>query len=187
MGTFGPATHHRGVGGRAGRARLRAARHGPADIQEAPALNLLLARGWAVAVPDHLGPNSAYGAPRRHANLDGIRAVKRFGPADLAGSPVGSAGYSGGGMATGFAAAMAPEYAPELPIVGVAQGGVPVNIGKLASDVGAQPSPLFGLGFAAAIGLEREYPAQLAISVRPLRGTPGTQQLLTTAQRPRLR
>ncbi len=132
-------------------------------MQEAPALNLLLARGWAVAVPDHLGPTSAYGAARLggRLTLDGIRAVKRFGPADLAGSPVGMAGYSGGGMATGFAAALAPEYAPELPIVGAAQGGVPMNIGKLAQDVGLQRSPLFGLGFAAAIGLEREYPSEL--------------------------
>ncbi|CAM4479469.1 lipase family protein [Nocardia ninae] len=132
-------------------------------MQEAPALNLLLARGWAVAVPDHLGPTSAYGAARLggRLTLDGIRAVKRFGPADLAGSPVGMAGYSGGGMATGFAAALAPEYAPELPIVGAAQGGVPMNIGKLAQDVGLQRSPLFGLGFAAAIGLEREYPGEL--------------------------
>ncbi|MFD0363501.1 lipase family protein [Nocardia sp. GCM10030253] len=134
-------------------------------MQEGPALNLLLARGWAVAVPDHLGPTSAYGAARLggRLTLDGIRAVKRFGPAGLAGSPVGLAGYSGGGMATGFAASLAPEYAPELPIVGVAVGGVPVNIGKLARDIGDQPSPLFGLGFAAAVGLEREYPSELAM------------------------
>ncbi|MFX0575312.1 lipase family protein [Nocardia nepalensis] len=132
-------------------------------MQEAPALNLLLARGWAVAVPDHLGPTSAYGAAHLggRLTLDGIRAVKRFPPADLAGSPVGMTGYSGGAMATGFAAALAPEYAPELPIVGVAQGGVPVNIAKLAADVGARPNPLFGLGFAAGLGLEREYPGQL--------------------------
>ncbi|WP_069166656.1 lipase family protein [Nocardia altamirensis] len=132
-------------------------------MQEAPALNLLLARGWAVAVPDHLGPVSAYGAAKLGARLvlDGIRAVKRFGPADLGLSPVGMAGYSGGGMATGFAAALAPEYAPELPLVGAAQGGVPMNIGKLAQDVGMAPNPLFGLGFAAAAGLEREYPNEL--------------------------
>ncbi|WP_040737930.1 lipase family protein [Nocardia tenerifensis] len=132
-------------------------------MREAPALNVMLARGWAIAVPDHLGPTSAYGAARLggRLTLDGIRAVKRFGPADLGASPVGMAGYSGGGMATGFAAALAPEYAPELPIVGVAQGGVPMNIGKLALDVGLRRSPMFGLGFAAAMGLEREYPDEL--------------------------
>ena len=135
-------------------------------LQEAPALNLLLARGWAVAVPDHLGPTSAYGAAQLGGRLvlDGIRAVERFPPAALGASPVGMAGYSGGGMATGWAAALAPTYAPELPIVGVAQGGVPVNIGQLARDLGGSPSPLFGLGFAAALGLEREYPQQARIS-----------------------
>ncbi|MFF0493376.1 lipase family protein [Nocardia sp. NPDC004068] len=134
-------------------------------LQESPALNVLLGRGWAVAVPDHLGPVSAYGAAKLggRLTLDGVRAVKRFAPAGLADAPVGLAGYSGGGMATGFAAAMAPEYAPELPIVGAAMGGVPVNIGKLALDVGANPSPLFGLGFAAAVGLEREYPGVMSL------------------------
>ncbi|WP_324194305.1 lipase family protein [Nocardia blacklockiae] len=138
------------------------------SLREAPALNLLLARGWAVAVPDHLGPTSAYGAARLggRLTLDGVRAVKRFAPAGLADSPVGLAGYSGGGMATGFAAALAPEYAPELPIVGTAMGGVPVNIGKLALDVGAAPNPLFGLGFAAANGLEREYPDVMSLDER---------------------
>ncbi|WP_435592995.1 lipase family protein [Nocardia sp. bgisy118] len=137
-------------------------------MQEAPALNLLLARGWAVAVPDHLGPTSAYGAAQLggHITLDGLRAAKRFAPAGLAGSPVGLAGYSGGGTATGFAAALAPEYAPELPIAGVAMGGVPVNIGTLARDLGANPNPLFGLGFAAAMGLEREYPGRMDMSGR---------------------
>ncbi|MFC3961680.1 lipase family protein [Nocardia jiangsuensis] len=132
-------------------------------LREGPVLNLLLGRGWAVAVPDHLGPNSAYGAARLggRITLDGLRAVQRFAPAGLGASPMGLAGYSGGGMATGFAAALAPEYAPELPLVGVAEGGVPMNIGKLALDLGMQPNPLFGLGFAAAMGLEREYPGQL--------------------------
>ncbi|MCP2297034.1 Secretory lipase [Nocardia amikacinitolerans] len=135
-------------------------------MREAPALNLLLARGWAVAVPDHLGPTSAYGAAQLggRITLDGIRAAKRFAPAGLAASPVGMTGYSGGGMATGFAAALAPEYAPELPIVGVAMGGVPMNMGKLARDLGTTPNPLFGLGFAVAVGLEREYPVQAAMS-----------------------
>ncbi|MFE3053975.1 lipase family protein [Nocardia sp. NPDC059239] len=134
-------------------------------VREAAAFPLLLARGWAIAVPDHLGPDSAYGAARMggQITLDGIRAVERFAPAGLGDSPVGLAGYSGGAMATGFAAAIAPNYAPELPIVGVAEGGVPVNPGKLAIQVGNTPQPLFGLGFAVAVGMEREYPAQIQL------------------------
>ncbi|MBD0323282.1 MAG: lipase [Aldersonia sp.] len=137
-------------------------------LQEAPALNGLLARGWAVAVPDHLGPQSAYGAAQLGGRLvlDGIRAVQRLPAAGLGGSPVGMAGYSGGGMATGWAAALAPTYAPELRLVGAAQGGVPVNIGQLARDLGNTRSPLFGLGFAAALGLEREYPGSIDITDR---------------------
>lgn len=135
-------------------------------IREAPALNLVLQRGWAVALPDHLGPNSAYGAAKLGGviTLDGIRAVQRVPELNLAESPVGLAGYSGGGMASAWAAALAPTYAPELNIVGVAEGGVPMNIGKMANGLGSQPHPAFGLAMAAALGLEREYPNRLPIS-----------------------
>ncbi|WP_375336034.1 lipase family protein [Nocardia sp. SYP-A9097] len=134
-------------------------------LEESAALNLLLARGWAIAVPDHLGPTSAYGAARLggQITLDGVRAVERFAPAGLGNSPVGLVGYFGGAMATGFAGALAAEYAPELNIVGVAEGGVPVNPGKIAIQVGNVPHPLFGLGFAVAIGMEREYPGELPL------------------------
>jgi hypothetical protein len=82
----------------------------------------------------------------------------------VASSPVGIAGYSGGGMATAWAAALAPTYAPEINLVGVAQGGVPMNIGKMANALGQDPHPAFGLAFAAAMGLEREYPSELPLS-----------------------
>ncbi len=129
-------------------------------IREAPALNLLLERGWVVTLPDHLGPDSAYGAARLggQITLDGIRAAVRSPDLGLARSQVAMIGYSGGGMATAFAAALAKEYAPELHIVGVAEGGVPMNIRKMAMALGFSPHPLFGLAMAAAIGLEREYP-----------------------------
>ncbi|MGV9662813.1 hypothetical protein [Nocardia niigatensis] len=52
-----------------------------------------------------------------------------------------------------FAAALAPDYTPELPIVGVIEGGVPVNTGKIAIPAGNSPQPLFGLGFAVAEGM----------------------------------
>ncbi|NLE79485.1 MAG: lipase [Rhodococcus sp.] len=135
-------------------------------IREAPALNVALQRGWTVALPDHLGPTAAYGAAKLggYITLDGIRAVQQVPHLKLVNSPVGMAGYSGGGMATAWAAALAPEYAPDLNIVGVAEGGVPMNIGKMANALSLQPHPAFGLALAAAIGLEREYPERLPIS-----------------------
>lgn len=136
------------------------------SLQEASALNMLLGRGWAVNVPDHLGPNEAYGAAMLGGRLvlDSLRAARSFGPAVLGGSPIALAGYSGGGMATGFAAALAPSYAPELPIIGAAQGGVPVDLGQVAVDAGLRPNPLFGLGLAAGMGMEREYPTRMHLT-----------------------
>ncbi|MCW4352118.1 lipase family protein [Hoyosella sp. YIM 151337] len=134
-------------------------------IWETPGLNSALQQGWVVALPDHLGPQSAYGAARlgAHITLDGVRAVQRsqFG---LGGSPVTLAGYSGGGMTTLFAAALAPRYAPEIRLLGAAAGGVPTNLERLVSMIDDQPHPAFGLAFAAAIGLEREYPHRFPTS-----------------------
>nr|WP_041451902.1 alpha/beta fold hydrolase [Hoyosella subflava] len=127
---------------------------------EAPGLLIPLSRGWAVSVPDHLGPEGAYGAARLGGmiTLDSIRAVKQAAELGLADAPVALAGYSGGGMASAWAAAMAPEYAPELAIAGVVQGGIPADLEQMANIIGSDAHPGFGLGFAAAIGLEREYP-----------------------------
>ncbi|MGW0019321.1 lipase family protein [Rhodococcus sp. NPDC003382] len=138
------------------------------EIREAVGLNVALQRGWTVAIPDHLGPTSAYGAAKLggQITLDGIRAVQRAPELQVANSPVTLAGYSGGGMATGWAAALAPTYAPELNIVGAAMGGVPMNLRKMADGIGTDPHPAFGLAFAAALGLEREYPDRIDLSGR---------------------
>ncbi|MRH87013.1 lipase [Nocardia sp. SYP-A9097] len=137
-------------------------------VKESMALNVALRRGWSVALPDHLGPNFAYGAAKLggQITLDGIRAVQRLPELQAANSPVAMAGYSGGGMATAWAAALAPTYAPELRIAGAAAGGVPMNMVKMVSALGLQPHPAFGLAMAAAIGLEREYPDRLPISTQ---------------------
>ncbi|MEV0248877.1 lipase family protein [Nocardia sp. NPDC050712] len=131
-----------------------------------PLLNAMLLRGWSVALPDHLGPNAAYGAARLggQITLDGIRAAQRAPGLGLAGSPAAMLGYSGGGMATAWAAALAPAYAPELRLVGAAAGGVPMNIATMAHALGLAPHPMFGLAMAAALGLEREYPDRLPLS-----------------------
>nr|WP_237755253.1 lipase family protein [Nocardia nova] len=135
-------------------------------VREAPAYNVALQRGWTIAMPDHLGPQFAYGAARLggQITLDGIRAVQRTAALNLAHGPVAMAGYSGGGMATAWAAALAPKYAPELRIAGAAAGGVPMNMVKMLEGLGYGSHPAFGLAFAAGLGLEREYPDRFPLS-----------------------
>ncbi|MFD0360293.1 lipase family protein [Nocardia sp. GCM10030253] len=131
-----------------------------------PILNVVLQQGWSVALPDHLGPQFALGAGRLGGQivLDGIRAVKRLPELAMRHSPAVMAGYSGGGLATGWAAALQPSYAPELRLAGAAIGGVPANLVTMAQALGLDPHPAFGLAMATAMGLEREYPDRVPIS-----------------------
>ncbi|GAB0108636.1 lipase family protein [Nocardia sp. JMUB6875] len=89
-----------------------------------------LSAGYTVVVPDYETTDLAFGAGRQagHATLDGIRAAQRQLAADPAQTPVVMIGYSGGSIATEFATeAAANGYAPELNIIGVAEGGLPVD------------------------------------------------------------
>jgi hypothetical protein len=128
--------------------------------REAPLIQQALGRGWAVVAPDHEGPESQYGAGRMagHAVLDSIRAAQRFRPAGLGArrTSVGIWGYSGGGLATAWAAELAPGYAPNLEIAGVAGGGVPPDIEAVARQIDG--GPFAGILFGAAQGIERAYP-----------------------------
>lgn len=136
------------------------------ELQDAVGAMLPIGRGWAISLPDYLGPNVAYGAAKLSGmvTLDSVRAVQRATEIGLSTSPVAIAGYSGGGMATAWAAAMQPTYAPELKLAGVVAGGIPADLEEMALGLGFAPHPGFGLAFAAAMGLEREYPERLPIS-----------------------
>ncbi len=91
-----------------------------------------LAEGWAVSIPDHEGRKGMWGAPYEpgYAILDGIRAAlsaERLGLSPLA--PVALWGYSGGGLATAWAAELCADYAPELDIVGAVLGSPVGDLG----------------------------------------------------------
>ncbi|MGV9408593.1 lipase family protein [Nocardia sp. NPDC003693] len=119
-----------------------------------------LARGWAVSLPDHQGPNEAMavGPLGGHITLDAIRAAEHFEPLETAGTAtkVALMGYSGGSFPTVFAAELHDRYAPELDIVGTAAGGTGPDLqaGLIAGNgqLGA------GFGPAILIGVAREYP-----------------------------
>jgi hypothetical protein len=132
--------------------------------KELPLLALGVAKGWAVVVTDYQGPRDAYGAGRMegHAVLDGIRATLASPEAGLtARTKVGIWGYSGGGLATGWAAELQASYAPELNLVGVASGGTPADLAAAGRQMDG--GPFAGLFLAAAIGVSREYPELLSI------------------------
>ncbi|MEU6559403.1 lipase family protein [Nocardia nova] len=118
-----------------------------------------LAQGWAVVVPDHEGPKGAYAAGPLggRITLDAIRAAESFQPLEVAAdSPVALYGYSGGSMPTGWAAELHKTYAPELNIVGVAEGGVGADLGMTLTMADNQATS--GLVLAAIMGLSHEYP-----------------------------
>ncbi|MFD0365729.1 lipase family protein [Nocardia sp. GCM10030253] len=136
------------------------------ELQDAVGAMLPIGRGWAVSLPDYLGPTSAYGAAKLSGmmTLDSVKAVQKVTELGLSTSPVAIAGYSGGGMATAWAAALQPTYAPELKLAAAVAGGIPADLEEMALSLGFDPHPGFGLAFAAAMGLEREYPNRLPIS-----------------------
>lgn len=118
-----------------------------------------LAKGWAVCIPDHEGMLGAWGAPREpgYRTLDGIRATLALDDLALpADTSVGLWGYSGGGMATSWAAEMAPQYAPELNLVGAVLGS---PVGDMASALMRLNGGVHaGLPIMAIAGLRRVYP-----------------------------
>ena len=91
-----------------------------------------IAEGWAVSVPDHEGTDGIWGTPHEpgYRVLDGIRAALGYERVGLSpDAPVGLWGYSGGGLATAWAAEECGEYAPELNIVGAVLGSPVGDLG----------------------------------------------------------
>jgi hypothetical protein len=86
--------------------------------------------GDTVVVSDYEGERLDWlaGQESGYATLDGIRAAESVLHAHATSTPVGMIGYSGGSVATEFASELAHAYAPKLDIVGVAEGGIPVDL-----------------------------------------------------------
>lgn len=127
---------------------------------EVVAVQYFLARNYAVVVPDHEGPRQAYAAGRMagHAVLDALRAAVGTPVLGLTpGAPIAMTGYSGGAIATGWAAQLAPSYAPELNVVGAAMGGTPADPRLLLDSLDGR-NLASGVLLAATLGLAREYP-----------------------------
>ncbi|MBE1463173.1 lipase family protein [Kibdelosporangium phytohabitans] len=122
-------------------------------------INAAVHQGWAVSVPDYEGPRNAYVAGKQagQATLDGIRAARDFAPLGLGTQTnIGLWGYSGGALASGWAAQLQPSYAPELNIKGIAEGGLPVSPKNVL--LGANKGPFAGIAMSGIAGLSHAYP-----------------------------
>ncbi|KZP05168.1 LIP-domain-containing protein [Athelia psychrophila] len=119
-----------------------------------------LANGWTLVIADYEGINSAFGSGRQegYAILDGLRAALSYAPAGISqNATIGGYGYSGGAIATGWAASLQPTYAPELNVVGWAIGGTPANVTSTMQNV--EGTTFAGFAAAGIAGTISGYPA----------------------------
>ncbi|KAH7309334.1 secretory lipase-domain-containing protein [Rhexocercosporidium sp. MPI-PUGE-AT-0058] len=119
-----------------------------------------LNKGWIVNLPDYEGLQSAFtsGPQAGQATLDSVRAALASGNLTSI-SPNAEYqmwGYSGGSLASEWAAELQPTYAPELNFKGVALGGLIPNVTSVLLTI--NKSLFAGLVPAGIIGLGSAYP-----------------------------
>ena len=94
----------------------------PNPVAVIPGIDELIARGYVVVASDFVGLGAdgthpyLVGESAARAVLDSVRAARQFG----GGARFVVWGHSQGGHAAVFTGAMAPDYAPDLTLVGVA-------------------------------------------------------------------
>lgn len=144
--------------------RRRAKAYGSFTQLELILIAAILAQGWAVSIPDHEGRDGHWGAPYEpgYCVLDGVRAALGSEELELApDSPIGLWGYSGGGLATGWAAEVCSDYAPELNVVGAALGS---PVGDLGNTLRRLNGTFWsGLPATMIAALARSYPDLAAV------------------------
>lgn len=130
---------------------------------EEPNLVAALDKGYGVAVTDYEGyvngstPTYVAGRSEAHTVLDIVRAARHLrGAGANRRTPVGLWGYSQGGGATAWAAALAPSYAPGIKLVGAASGGIPANLEAVGANLNG--SPFGGLLGDSLVGFATAYP-----------------------------
>ncbi|WP_017583789.1 lipase family protein [Nocardiopsis valliformis] len=130
---------------------------------EASLMERVVDDGYALAISDYQGLGTSgdhtfmVGHSQGAAVLDSLRAATRLPEAQLPEtSPMGVTGFSQGGSSAVWAAQMHPEYAPELPLTGVAAGGVPADLNPVAENLDG--GPYFSLLAFATHGYNSAYP-----------------------------
>ncbi|KAL4892998.1 secretory lipase-domain-containing protein [Aspergillus ambiguus] len=145
-----------------------------------------LLMGYIVASPDYEGPDAAFspGHLEGMGVLDGMRAVSSFHSTlglDNEDPMIVGVGYSGGAIASGWAASLQAGYAPELDVKGWVAGGTPSNLtGTLlllddSAFSGFIPAAIVGLSAPSAYG------AQLAPVINRIITDEGREKLEAAA------
>jgi pimeloyl-ACP methyl ester carboxylesterase len=160
---------------------------------EAGMIAMVLGRGWAVAVTDYEG----LGTPGDHTYmvgralgcnvLDAMRAARALHPAELpVEGPAALVGYSEGGAATAWAAQLQPQYAPEMPLAGVAAGAAAADLEAAGPTLDGSFFSFFiaygGIGYAAAypeLELDRYLTPKASKGIAALRDSTLPQAMLT--------
>lgn len=109
-----------------------------------------LSNGWFVNFPDYEGPLASFtaGVQSGHATIDSIRAS--FNARQTSGlcenATYAMWGYSGGALASEWAAELQVQYAPEMNFGGAALGGLTPNVTSvffsINKSVGAGLAPV---------------------------------------------
>jgi hypothetical protein len=118
-----------------------------------------LGRGWFVSVPDYEGPLASFtaGVQSGHATLDSVRAVLSSGFGLSATARYAMWGYSGGALASEWAAELQIQYAPELNFSGASVGGLTPNVSSVMKSVNGTAAA--GLIPSGILGLASQFPA----------------------------
>lgn len=126
-----------------------------------------LNKGWYVVTSDFEGLAAQFvaGEQAGYATLDSVRATLALAAARTiplnASARYAMWGYSGGSLASEWAAELAPAYAPELAFAGAALGGLIPNVTNVLLTINA--SPFAGLAFSGIRGLVAALPSTQAL------------------------
>ncbi|KAI0452412.1 secretory lipase-domain-containing protein [Xylaria acuta] len=133
---------------------------GPGVTPQTAYIAKALSRGWYVNVPDFEGPTASFGAGPQagHAVLDSVRAALSSDTLHIKSRDARYAlwGYSGGSIASTFAAELQAAYAPELNFAGAAVGGIVPDLTEVFSKPIGNNSAAIPAGL---LGVTAQYPS----------------------------
>ena len=142
-------------------------------------------KGYAVALTDYEGLGTpgthtyAVSTSEGHALLDVARTASKVDGAGLSpAAPVGVFGYSQGGQAAAAAGELHSTYAPDVPVVGIAEGGVPADLNEVAAYNDGKAG--FSLVAGAAVGYAAAYPDLPFANVLNAKGREVVQKVETS-------